>query len=223
MGEIKEPGMMNGGNENENKKEWFSIFDKFSVEKRKSEEAFDKISKDYGSENRFFHDIKHVENLLKFFNQRKDSIRDYDSMRLAAWFHDAVYDVEAANNEEQSAIYARRILKELGIPEDVIVKVEKLILATFKHENADNDNDCSIFLDGDLSILGGDDAVYDAYAKSIWQEYSRIASREYYKQRRKQVLENFLKRERIYFTNEMFEKFEDKARKNIEREIKSLA
>lgn len=222
MGEIKEPVMMNGENENENKKEWFSVFDKFGVEKRKSEEAFDKISKDYGSENRFFHNIEHVENLLKFFEQRKETINDYDSMRLAAWFHDVVYDAKATDNEKQSAAYARKILGELGIPEDVIVKVEELILATFKHENANNDDDCSIFLDGDLSILGGDDAVYDAYAKSIWQEYSQIASREYYKQRRKQVLENFLKRERIYFTNKMFEKFEDKARKNIEREIKSL-
>jgi predicted metal-dependent HD superfamily phosphohydrolase len=221
MREIKEFSTVNSEKGNGTETEWISVLNKFDIDEEESKGACEEIIKNYNSETRAYHNMKHIENLLKFINQRKGNIKDYDSMRLAVWFHDVVYDTKAKDNEEQSAIYARRTLEKLGIPEDIIMKVEKLILATFKHENIDNNGDCSIFLDGDLSVLSEDDVTYDLYAKSIRKEYSWVPE-EQYRKGRKQILESFLKRERIYFTDEMFEKFEASARENLKREIRSL-
>jgi len=205
----------------EAEKEWKSAIENFGVDPKKGEEIFNKIVRMYDSEKRFYHNRKHVEKLLKFIEGKKDEIENFDAVCLATWFHDVIYDTQAKDNEEQSAIFARKKLEELGIQKDIIVKVEKLIRATWKHENIDGDNDCSIFLDGDLAILSEDNDKYDSYTKAIRREYAWVPD-DVYKERRKEVMENFLKKDRIYFTEEMFKKSEVKARNNIKREIESL-
>lgn len=220
MGEIKDFTIAKKESNLENS--WNSIFDKFGANKNKSKEIFNNILEAYEAKDRHYHNLNHIKSLLEFIGDRKDQIKDYDALIIAAWFHDVVYNTRTRDNEEKSAVFAREALENLGIPEEIIKKAEGLIIATSKHENPTGENDYSIFLDGDLAILGSDIATYDNYAKAIRQEYSWV-SEEQYKQGRKQVLENFLKRERIYFTEETHGKFEARARENIMREITSLS
>ena len=53
---------------------------------------------------------------------------------------------------------------------------------------------------------------------SIRKEYEWV-EKEFYKQERTKVLQKFLERDRIYFTKEIFDKYEKQARENIQFEI----
>ncbi len=79
-----------------------------------------------------------------------------------------------------------------------------------------------IFLDLDLAILGASPAKYWQYAIAIRQEYSYLSDRDY-RQGRKQVLAEFLNRDRIYFTKHFNRQLESIARKNLQTEIDFLS
>lgn len=181
-----------------------------------------KITEEYDAENRSYHNFEHIENFLSFLNERKQEIRDLNRVKLAAWFHDVVYDTNAKDNEEKSAQYAQNYLEQLGIPAEIIARVVALIGATVKHEAIENDSDSAIFLDADLAILGSSEENYDKYAAKIRKEYAWVSD-EQYKAGRIKVLESFLQRPRIYFTERAVNELEQQARINIEREIASLS
>ncbi|HEX8736173.1 MAG TPA: hypothetical protein VF721_12670, partial [Pyrinomonadaceae bacterium] len=150
------------------------------------------------------------------------NIADYDCVKLAIWFHDAIYEPQKNDNEIESARLAVRNLSGFGLPENKIRKVEKMILATEKHEAARLDTDGKLFLDLDLSILGAGEKTYKNYSRDIRLEYSFVPE-DLYRKSRKRILENFARREFIYFTGEVRERFEAAARLNIENEIKELS
>ena len=176
----------------------------------------------YGSKERFYHTLEHIRAVLEFVKARTDQLQDRRSVELAVWFHDAVYDTKAQDNEEQSAVLARTILEKLMVPEHGIQRVEQLVRATKTHELTEEDKDGIIFLDSDLSILGTDDTTYDKYAEAIRKEYSWVSD-EVYKIGRKRVLEKFLSRERIFKSAMAYQQLENKARNNIQREIAKLS
>ena len=199
---------------------FFSIFQKYLIEESEINNLFEKIIKEYQSDDRFYHNSDHIYNFLNYLQQHKENIINWKVLNLAVWFHDVIYDPKEKDNEEKSAQYARIKLKELGIPEDVIIQVEKFIKATKTHEATDN-NDLEFFLDGDLAILGSDEAQYKTYAQKIRREYLWVPD-EQYKLGRKKVLEKFLQRKNIFFTQNACDQFEEKARQNLNREIEQL-
>lgn len=78
-----------------------------------------------------------------------------------------------------------------------------------------------LFLDLDVSILAAPDEDYNTYAKQIRKEYSSFSWEEYRKGRM-EVMTAFLQRERIFLTDHFNATYEQQARSNIQRELKSL-
>lgn len=159
--------------------------------------------------------------MLAFLAKHRAEINDWTSVQLAAWFHDVIYDTKAKDNEEQSALYARKCLKRLSIPAGTIARTEALIRATKRHRFVPGNGDSRIFLDADLAILGADKNAYDSYAEKIRKEYA-WAPEEQYRAGREKVLTGFLKRKYIYFTASARREFEKLARRNLRREIAML-
>ncbi|WP_373545502.1 hypothetical protein [Chamaesiphon sp.] len=91
-------------------------------------------------------------------------------------------------------------------------------MATQGHQIDPDDPDLCIFLDADLAILGADPAQYQAYMRSIRCEYSWVSDAAY-KVGRTQVLESFLQRDRLYYTDLLSDELESIARFNIKQEI----
>ena len=85
-----------------------------------------------------------------------------------------------------------------------------------------NDSINQFMLDFDLSILGQDWKIYKTYISSIRKEYSMYPD-FLYNPGRKKVLENFLKRESLFFTEFYKNLYEEKARENLSNEIKLLS
>ena len=128
--------------------------------------------------------------------------------------------MKAKDNEEKSAEYAMEILSSLSIPSDVIKNVKKLILQTKNHCASNTDFNAQVLLDADLAILGSNPGEYSKYAQEIRQEYIWVPETEYFAARKK-ILETFLQRKNIYFTQFMQERREKIARINLEIEMRN--
>ena len=178
----------------------------------------------YQQPHRHYHTLHHIEALLEQFDGIKDQLKQPESVLLAIFYHDVIYqtqDKPAMSNERQSAAY---FIAELGgfLPIDLQNRVVELIIATEKHELADtNDSDMAYFLDMDLRILGQTDLVYQAYCQQIRLEYQHVA-KVLYNFSRKKALKRFLDRKRLYFTERFSTQYEQQARQNIKSEIKTL-
>jgi predicted metal-dependent HD superfamily phosphohydrolase len=142
------------------------------------------------------------------------------ALALAVWFHDAVYDPRAADNEEQSAAVAQRLLAPWVAP-PVLAETARLILLTKRHETTPEDGPGHILLDADLAILGAGPAEYDCYAEAIRREYAWVPEADY-RAGRKRVLERFLLRPRLYYTDRMRARAEAPARENLHGEVGRL-
>ncbi len=208
------------------KARWQSLLQPFQVEQRLSQKVLLDLVKAYSSAGRFYHTLEHIQQVLCTIEDLRKTLShptlpNYAAIEFAAWFHDVIYDPRTNNNETKSAEYAVDVLKRIGILPEIINGVYSLIMKTQKHQEPDN-IEGQIFLDADLSILGASACEYSTYAQAIRKEYSWMPHEEY-QARRKQVLQSFLIRERIYFTDQMFTALESKARQNIQEEIKSLS
>ncbi len=183
--------------------------------------SFQMLKDLYSEKGRFYHNLSHVKALLSLLESLKDKIQDHDAIRFAIWFHDAIYDTKRSDNEEKSAELASEILSRLNLKVEAIGYVRDLILATKDHNGRNLSEDARLFLDMDLAILGVEEEKYVNYSKAIREEYSWVPG-VMYRRSRKKVLRSFIERERIYYTDEMYKRFEAQARVNINDEIESL-
>ena len=200
--------------------DWQNCLRKYCSDKTKIDQIFQFLVEKYSENHRAYHNLGHINYLLREAN--KIEFEDFDSVYFAIWFHDVIYEPKKSDNEIESAKLAVKLLRELGLNQQTISKIEQLILATQKHSVEDIDADGKIFLDLDLSILGATPDIYQQYSQAIREEYSHVLE-ILYRQGRKQVLESFLKREVIYFSENLRERFENQARVNLANEIKELS
>lgn len=199
------------------KLQWNVLTQEFGVEVNVSEGAFSDLVARYSGKDRFYHNLDHLINCFDIIESVKNKIENPSAVEFAVWFHDAIYNVRAKDNEELSASHAKKVMEEMNIPPNIIQRVEELILATKNHQlPKEEDKDCAIFLDADLSVFGLDEADFDRYSEAMRREYAWLSDQEY-KTKRKEALLSYLQRERIYLTDEMFARFEEKARRNIQR------
>lgn len=201
--------------------QWQLLMVRYCVNSDLSEKYFFEIKEKYSEKKRFYHNLTHIQALLKFIETLKEKIQDYQSVSLAIWFHDLIYNTKRNNNEEKSAEFAVKALQEMKIPADIIRLVELMILATKTHDAKALTEDGKLFLDLDLAILGSKAEIYQQYYKAIRKEYSWVPW-FLYRHSRKKVLNSFLGRQHIFFTQEMSQ-LEGLARKNITQEIEFLS
>ncbi len=164
---------------------------------------------------RYYHTLKHLEHIYKEFQ----SFKLTPLLEFGIFYHDIVYDVKRDDNEEQSALLAKKRLEELGVSSMLIEEVSQLIIETKTHKASSEVN--AIFLDADLSILGSSQKRYKEYTQNVRKEYVFYDDTTYLFGRKK-VLERFLDKERIYKSRYFYDKYERQARVNMLIEYNSL-
>jgi predicted metal-dependent HD superfamily phosphohydrolase len=171
---------------------------------------------------RQYHTLDHIAALLRQLEEHKDGVIDHDAVALAILFHDVVYDPRRQDNEQRSAALARQRLTTLGFATALIDKVAAYIEATqHGHKVEIKDPDLALLLDLDLSTLAAAPDAYRAYASAIRREYAHVPD-AFYRGGRRQILEGFLARQRIYHTERLFTLWEARARANMSEEIAGL-
>jgi predicted metal-dependent HD superfamily phosphohydrolase len=185
-----------------------------------AEQVVDGLLARYREPHRRYHTLKHLASVLVTCDELLLTCPAVDpaAVRLAAWFHDAIYDPAAAGNEAASAALARRELTFLGHPPARIDDVERLVLATAGHDAQSDDE--RVLLDADLAILAARPAVYQAYANGVRAEYGYLDD-DRWRAGRAAVLRSFLAREAIFTTAPMQAR-ETTARANLTAELATL-
>lgn len=170
---------------------------------------------------RRYHTTAHLEAVLDRIDELAAHADDPDAVRLAAWFHDAVYRPERSENEERSAALACRALREAGLPEPLVHEVDRLVRLTVTHHPAPGDRNGEVLCDADLAVLGGPPAAYDAYAAAVRDEYSFVPP-DAFREGRAAILRQLLALPSLYRTPEAHARYDARARANMHRELAAL-
>jgi predicted metal-dependent HD superfamily phosphohydrolase len=174
----------------------------------------------YAEPRRHYHTIGHVQHCLREFDAIRDLADHADSVEMAVWFHDAIYDPKAKDNEVRSAALARYVLDVGGFREEFGERVAELVMAT-AHVTAPLYNDAALLVDADLAILGQHEPTFDEYERRIRREYAWVGDAAF-AAARAAVLETFLDRPAIFRVHSMRQAYEDAARANLRRSLDRL-
>lgn len=179
----------------------------------------------YSADDRHYHGIAHIEALLGLLDEYRSSLSDPEAVEAAIWFHDAIYDSRAKDNEARSADLAREKLAGT-VGAERLNRIARMIEATATHtipeiEPETARRDAALLLDMDLSILGTAPETFHAYEAAVRREYAWVAE-PLWVAGRGAVLKTFLEREHIFHTDIFRSRFEEPARKNLKRSIGTL-
>jgi predicted metal-dependent HD superfamily phosphohydrolase len=170
---------------------------------------------------RRYHTGDHLLAVLDRIEQLAGHAADPDTVRLAAWFHDAVYRPDRDENEERSARLAERALTEAGVPATRVAEVARLVRLTVTHDPAPGDRDGETLCDADLAVLAGSPEAYAHYAASVRQEYGFVPE-DAFRRGRADVLRRLLSRDALFRTPYGREHWERAARHNVRAELDLL-
>lgn len=171
---------------------------------------------------RRYHTVDHLTAVLDRVDELAEHAEDPDVVRLAAWFHDAVYLPDRSENEERSARLAERALPEAGVSAAKAEEVARLVRLTVTHDPADDDRNGQVLCDADLAILAAAPSAYAAYTAAVREEYHFVPS-DAFREGRADVLRQLLGLRRLFRTPYGQEHWEATARYNLRGELEMLS
>ena len=176
------------------------------------------LEKAYSKKSRHYHNLTHIKDMIECFEIYFDKLQFPNEVLFSIFFHDYIYVSSKKDNELKSAEYAVKILpKENNLNSQLVFD---MICATQLHQHNEIE-DINWLIDFDLKILARDWNEYQTYFEQIRKEY-RIYPDFLYKPGRAKALKHFLENEFIFQTKTFRDLFEEKARANIEEEIRIL-
>jgi predicted metal-dependent HD superfamily phosphohydrolase len=178
----------------------------------------------YNEPHRHYHTMQHIQEMHDLLEETiKASFEiegqpidqsTYETLRLAIWYHDAVYDTSRDDNEERSLDLAKSELTDRGVDPYIIEGVMRLIHSTAEHVPQYQDE--KILSDLDLAIFGSD--RYSQYVQQVREEYGMVSD-DAWRVGRSGLLKKFLERPQIFY---YLTRLEKRARANIQWELSRL-
>lgn len=193
------------------------------------------ILRDYYMQSwRKYHTLNHI---YWFINKceelfKEGKIKDRINVTLAIWFHDVIYVPSRSDNEDRSCVKFKEFCDDI---ERALVlentfncidpdKICYYIMCTKHHfdEKIYTDSDLNYLLDLDLYTFSLETNAYLETNKGIKFEYTHHLTEEEFKTGRTNFLQKVLGKTNIFRSEEFINKYEAKARENINKEIEIL-
>jgi predicted metal-dependent HD superfamily phosphohydrolase len=177
----------------------------------------------YAEPTRGYHDLRHLAEVLDHVDELADEAALPDAVRLAAWFHDAVYTATAGPgaDEEASAQLAERLLADGGVDAATVAQVARLVRLTATHRPDDGDSDGAVLCDADLAVLARDPAGYADYVTGVRREYAHVPEPDF-RRGRAAVLRDLAAAPSLFRTATGRRRWEGPARRNLTAELAEL-
>lgn len=198
---------------------WARVWEALGV-RDASRETYEEVLRYYGEPHRAYHNLQHLKECLQVRRYINAACQASAEVELALWFHDAIYDPLRSDNELRSAQWLDDVARDSGLDDETRRRLYDLVMVT-RHDGAPATADEAVLVDTDLAILGASFERFEEYDQQIRREYQFVPL-PVYRQKRRQVLEGFLARGRIYTTAAYFDAFEQQARANLARAIERL-
>src|SRR4051812_51877 len=183
-------------------------------------ELGESLRRRYAEPHRRYHDRSHLLQVLRMVDQLAGD-EDLFLVRLAAWFHDGVYDLpeRELSNEEASARLSVRELGRAGLEQEDLTQVARLVRLTSTHLPGARDPEGELLCDADLAVLAAPPELYDAYVEAVRAEYAAVPEEDFLVGRLA-VLEPIADSE--IFRSGKAQSLKPAARANLGRELWSL-
>ena len=172
----------------------------------------------WGEEHRTYHGRTHLLAVLEALDLLTAPADPPRTVLLAAWFHDAVYNGIAGQDEEESARLAEERLAHAGLPAAEVDEVARLVRMTADHQPEAGDGAAALLSDADLSVLGGDPAAYARYLAAVRQDFAHIGDDDF-AAGRAAVVRQLLELDPLFHTQRGRELWLDAARRNLQSEL----
>ncbi|MCH8618865.1 hypothetical protein [Undibacterium sp. TS12] len=209
---------------NKLQQQWSDLVQELAGSQKQSKEVWALFDRYYSEPQRSFHNLSHIQALLRHADEVRSHIHHFPVVALSIWLHDLVHDTRGNDNERKSAELASILLSRLEIDSSIILHVQQCILATARHEVPKRGivaADLPLFLDLDMAIYGSAPDVYQQYSRAIRNEF-RWLEAPLYRAGRIKVLKRFAEREELFFHPAMAAQYDAQARANLAWEIKKL-
>jgi predicted metal-dependent HD superfamily phosphohydrolase len=95
-----------------------------------SDRIYEDLLRRYAEPHRAYHNLQHISECEEQLAAARHLCSHAGEVAIAIWFHDAVYETHAADNEKRSAELASMALLDAGASPEVTSRVRTLILAT---------------------------------------------------------------------------------------------
>ena len=170
--------------------------------------------------HRRYHDMSHLRGILKAVDILAPFADDADAVRLAAWYHDAVYAGQP-DDEENSALLAEAELVALGVASDMAAEVGRLVRLTVTHDPAPDDRNGQVLSDADLAVLAVPPVEYRANTAKVRAEYGHVSEADF-RVGRARVIGGLLSAPTLYRCEQARMLWEGPARANLVAELDAL-
>jgi len=171
--------------------------------------------------HRRYHSVWHLRDILRGVDDLASYADDSDAVRIAAWYHDAVY-AGRPDDEERSARRAEEELSRLGVAPTVVDEVARLVRMTVTHDPAPGDRNAEVLSDADLASLAVPAERYRLNTAAIRTEYAHVSD-EAFRKGRLQVLTSLLEGPGVFRTAPGRRRWESAARENLRAELAMLS
>ena len=182
--------------------------------------VFAQIQDYYSEDWRRYHTPAHLEHCLDCLDRVRHLLREPDSVEMALWFHDAIYDTKSDDNEDRSADWFQAAVGCHSEP-TFAATVRELILVT-KHGDLPSDNDAGFMVDIDLSSFGLPWEQFLDDSNNVRDEYQHLSDADFYRGQL-QFLRYLLDRSSFFATPYFRKHYEARARANLKRKMDGLA
>jgi len=201
---------------------WHGAF-RMSTDRGYIDHAISEIVHHHQSPLRAYHTLVHVEHVHRELAPIVSELENPEGVSVATDTHDIIQEPKVGGDEENSLKWAETTLEMFGIPKHRCSSLAPCVLATkHAHDGPPKHPDAQYFADADLAILGQSAGDYAVYVAGVRQEYAWVPE-FVYRQERAKVLQAFLDRSRVYWTEYFQDKYETIARQNVAAEIKALS
>ena len=184
-----------------------------------AEPAHGRLIELYGEPHRHYHTLNHIRHCQREFDGAAALMTDPDAVEMALWFHDAIYQSGAKDNERRSADLFRQWSGEHANPV-FQQRVDNLIMATTHREPPDR-GDAQFLVDIDLSSFGLPWEVCERDGRLIRAEFAEVADDQYYPGHLR-FLRTLQDRSTFFCTEFFQQRYEPVARANLARIIADL-
>jgi len=176
-------------------------------------------------QHRSYHDLRHVRWVVRHIGELAHGreLDDLGATIAAGFFHDAIYDPAASENEAASAALAEVALGDLEWEPERVEFCTAMIIGTAEHRwETATSIDAAVLYAADLGVLAAPPAGYSDYVRNVRREYVHVNDVDWVTGR-SAVVRSFLDRDAIFAPVLGLSEWELRARGNLAAELDSLA
>lgn len=210
---------------------WLTLMQELGLARSQWQPFWSELERLYREKHRAYHRLKHIGQFLDYLHAHTVGGNPSVALRIAVFFHDAIYDPTRKDNEYRSWLLAKTFIESMiadaVLRAQLLCQVEAFIMATASHVDKHavqgvKQEELDLFLDCDLLILAASPRAYDVYCRQIRFEYSHFSDSDY-KAGRKAFLSKFVEVPVLFRTPAVKAKVDRRARRNMRRELETLS